>query len=65
MNEFKTCPNCGEQNGLNNKFCTKCGTPLNNNMPNTNIINQQSRDVKYEIKGGNLPYVVLSLSNHH
>ena len=77
MNNYITCQNCGEQNESGNKFCSKCGTPIIiNNINNDNKINQstmnqppmnqqpmnQPQNVKYEIKGGNLPYVVLTLS---
>ena len=55
MNDMKYCPNCGKPNNINNHFCNECGKQLENVVsPNT--------DIKYEIKGNNLPYVVLTLS---
>ncbi len=51
---MNNCPNCGEPISEGSKFCTKCGAQLGDTTPiDTNI--------EYEIKGGNLPYVVLNL----
>ena len=52
-NNVKYCPNCGAANDLDSQFCSGCGTPFNN-VPNQGF--------RYEIKGGNLPYVVFMLS---
>ena len=54
MNDIRYCPSCGAQNNINSQFCGSCGTPLSNMVP--------TDDIKYEIKGDNLPYVVLNLS---
>lgn len=54
MNNVKYCPSCGAQNNIDSQFCGSCGTPLSNMVP--------TDDIKYEIKGDNLPYVVLNLS---
>ena len=55
MNNVKYCSNCGTQNDINSQFCFNCGTPFNNGFV-------PSQEIKYEIKGNNLPYVVLNLS---
>ena len=55
MNNVKYCSNCGAQNDINNQFCFSCGTSFNNNSV-------PKQEIKYEIKGDNLPYVVLTLS---
>ncbi len=54
MNNVRYCPSCGAQNNIDSQFCGSCGTPLSNMVP--------TDDIKYEIKGDNLPYVVLNLS---
>lgn len=54
MNNMKYCSNCGTANSIDSQFCQNCGTPLNNNVAPV-------QDIKYEIKGNNLPYVVLTL----
>lgn len=48
------CPNCGTQLNEGSKFCSSCGTQINNVTPVDN-------NVEYEIRGGNLPYVVMNL----
>ena len=59
MNSGNFCPNCGAQNNDGSQFCGHCGTPLGNGQP---VNNAPVQDIQYEIKGNNLPYVVLNLS---
>ncbi len=60
MNNGTFCPNCGAQNNIGSQFCGNCGTPLGNGQAQNN--NTPIQEIKYEIKGNNLPYVVLNLS---
>ena len=72
-NQF--CQNCGTPlNSVNNNVNNNFDNNMNNNENNNNNINmnngnmnmnnnmQQMQNVQYQIKGGNLPYVVLNLS---
>ena len=54
------CPQCGAQNTPDSKFCPACGFQFNNGTPvNNNVVPTQ--ELAYEIKGGNLPYVIMNL----
>ena len=49
------CKKCGAENNDNSSFCQSCGSQFNN-------VNEVNQSLNYEIKGNNLPYVVMNLS---
>ena len=54
------CPKCGIQISQESKFCASCGFEFGIE-PDSMI---DTEDVEYEIKGGNLPYVVMNLKKY-
>lgn len=60
---MNNCPNCGQPLPMNSNFCPGCGMQFNNQYQQPNIpYNVVNQDIKYEIKGANLPYVEIMLS---
>ena len=55
MDNLKLCPVCGTENGESNRFCTNCGELFDKNAKKKN-------ELRYKIKGENLPYVEITLS---
>ena len=53
------CPQCGAQNAPDSQFCPACGCQFNNGAPVNNVAPNQ--ELAYEIKGANLPYVIMNL----
>ena len=52
------CESCGNENEMNNTFCTKCGSPLNNNQNNnqpnlTDMYNQPNLNQMYNQNNNN------------
>ncbi len=58
-NNAFVCPTCGGQVAQNSAFCPYCGQQFGNAAVNTNVM--APVDLNYEIKGGNLPYLILNL----
>ncbi len=61
MNEEKICSHCGQANEVNSVFCSKCGAPFENEVAPAQ--QQATPQIEYEIKGGNLPFIVFNLKN--